>query len=178
MSTPRPFGCYVVRPVPLLLLLLLPLGCMFDMRIQQDDSEHDRMKLTTIHTDDAPKAIGPYSQAITAGNLLFCSGQIALDPKSGEMVGNTAADQAELVLKNLEAVLKAAGSDFDHVVRTTIFLADMGDFAAVNEVYGKRFPNHKPARATVAVKQLPKSALVEIDCIAVAAPRTEDTASR
>ncbi len=147
-----------------LALLVLP-GCMFDMRIQKDP-EHQNMKLTAVHAEDAPKAIGPYSQAIAAGNLLFCSGQIALDPQTGEMVGATAAEQAEQVMKNLEAVLAAAGSSFDQVVRTTIFLADMADFGTVNEVYGRHFPNHKPARATVAVRQLPKGALVEIDCIA------------
>ncbi len=92
--------------------------------------------------------------------------QIALDPKTGEMVGDDAPTQAKLVMKNLEAVLKAAGSSFDRVVRTTIFLADMNDFGAVNEIYGSHFPDHKPARATVAVKTLPKNALVEIDCIA------------
>jgi 2-iminobutanoate/2-iminopropanoate deaminase len=159
MSPFRLAGCLAV--------LLLPLGCIchdhVDHRIHAD---HRHMKLTTVHTDHAPKAIGPYSQAIAAGNLVFCSGQIALDPESGEMVGDTAAAQAELVMKNLKSVLQAAGSDFGNVVRTTIFLADMGDFGAVNEVYGRYFPDHKPARATVAVKQLPKSALVEIDCIA------------
>jgi 2-iminobutanoate/2-iminopropanoate deaminase len=124
------------------------------------------MKLETVHSADAPAAIGPYSQAIRAGNLLFCSGQIPLDPKTMQLVGNNAAEQAEQVMKNLEAVLKAGGAGFDKVARTTIFLADMNDFAAVNEVYGKRFATHKPARATVAVKTLPKGALVEIDCIA------------
>jgi len=100
--------------------------------------------------------------------MLYCSGQIALDPATMQMVGATAAEQAERVLQNLEAVLKAGGSSFDKVVRTTIYLVTMADFAAVNEVYGKRFPNHKPARATVAVKELPKQGLVEIDCIAIA----------
>ena len=124
------------------------------------------MKLEPVHTDKAPAAIGPYSQAVKAGNLLFCSGQIALDPKSMQMVGDTAAAQAEQVLKNLAAVLAGAGSSMQHVVRTTIFLTSMNDFAAVNEVYGRHFGNHKPARATVAVKELPKNGLVEIDCIA------------
>jgi 2-iminobutanoate/2-iminopropanoate deaminase len=126
------------------------------------------MKLETVHSAAAPAAIGPYSQAVKLGNLVFCSGQIALDPKSGQLVGTTAAQQAEQVMANLGAVLAAAGSGFDKVVRTTIFLASMSDFAAVNEVYGKRFPTHKPARATVAVKELPKGGLVEIDCIATA----------
>jgi 2-iminobutanoate/2-iminopropanoate deaminase len=124
------------------------------------------MKLDVISSPAAPAAIGPYSQAIRAGNLLFCSGQIPLDPKTMQMVGTTAAEQADQVLKNLAAVLTAGGASMGHVVRTTIFLASMGDFAAVNEVYGKHFGAHKPARATVAVKELPKGALVEIDCIA------------
>lgn len=124
------------------------------------------MKLDVISSPSAPAAIGPYSQAIRAGNLLFCSGQIPLDPKTMQMVGTTAAEQADQVLKNLAAVLTAGGASMGHVVRTTIFLASMGDFAAVNEVYGKHFGAHKPARATVAVKELPKGALVEIDCIA------------
>lgn len=122
--------------------------------------------LTVIHSDHAPAAIGPYSQAVKAGNLLFCSGQIPLDPKTMTLVGQNAAEQTEQVMKNLGAVLAAAGLAFENVVRTTIFLASMADFAAVNEVYGKRFTKHKPARATVAVKELPKGALVEIDCIA------------
>jgi len=124
------------------------------------------MKLDVISSPAAPAAKGPYSQAIRAGNLLFCSGQIPLDPKTMQMVGATAAEQADQVLKNLAAVLTAGGASMGHVVRTTIFLASMGDFAAVNEVYGKHFGAHKPARATVAVKELPKGALVEIDCIA------------
>jgi 2-iminobutanoate/2-iminopropanoate deaminase len=124
------------------------------------------MKLDVISSPAAPAAIGPYSQAIRAGNLLFCSGQIPLDPKTMQMVGATAAEQADQVLKNLAAVLTAGGASMGHVVRTTIFLASMSDFAAVNEVYGKHFGAHKPARATVAVKELPKGALVEIDCIA------------
>ena len=124
------------------------------------------MKLEPVHSDAAPAAIGPYSQAIRAGNLLFCSGQIALDPKTGQIVGTTAAAQAEQVMKNLAAVLAAGGASLASVARTTIFLASMDDFAAVNEVYAKHFGAHKPARATVAVKELPKGGLVEIDCIA------------
>ena len=126
------------------------------------------MKPEIVATGSAPAAIGPYSQAVKAGGMLYCSGQIALDPATMQMVGATAAEQAERVLQNLAAVLKAGGSSFDKVVRTTIYLVSMADFAAVNEVYGKRFPNHKPARATVAVKELPKQGLVEIDCIAIA----------
>jgi 2-iminobutanoate/2-iminopropanoate deaminase len=124
------------------------------------------MTLELIHSHDAPAAIGPYSQAQKVGHLLFCSGQIALDPKTMQMVGTTAAEQAEQVLKNLAAVLKAGGASMAQVARTTIFLTTMNDFAAVNEVYGRHFGDHKPARATIAVKELPKNGLVEIDCIA------------
>jgi 2-iminobutanoate/2-iminopropanoate deaminase len=124
------------------------------------------MNPEVVHTDQAPAAIGPYSQAVRLGNLLFCSGQIALDPQSGELVGTTAAEQVEQVLTNLAAVLEAGGSSMASVVRTTIFLADMADFAAVNAVYEKHFGDAKPSRATVAVRELPKSARVEIDCIA------------
>lgn len=125
------------------------------------------MKPEIVSTGSAPAAIGPYSQAVKAGGMVYCSGQIALDPATMQMVGATAAEQADRVLLNLEAVLRAAGSSFDKVVRTTIYLVSMADFGAVNEVYGKRFPSHKPARATVAVKELPKGGMVEIDCIAI-----------
>jgi len=119
-----------------------------------------------VKTDQAPAAIGPYSQAVASGGFLFCSGQIALDPKTGELVGTTAAEQALRVLANLKAVLEAGGSELGRVIKTTIFLADMADFAAVNEVYAAAFGDHRPARATVAVKALPKGALVEIDAVA------------
>ena len=124
------------------------------------------MTLETVHTDAAPAAIGPYSQAVKVGDLLFCSGQIPLDPKSMEMVGSTAAEQCEQVMNNLKNLLEGAGASLDKVARTTIFLTSMADFAAVNEVYARHFGDHKPARACVAVKELPKAALVEIDCIA------------
>jgi 2-iminobutanoate/2-iminopropanoate deaminase len=124
------------------------------------------MTLEPVHTDNAPAAIGPYSQAIKVGNLLFCSGQIPLDPATMEMVGSNASEQTEQVMKNMANVLEASGASLGHVARTTIFLATMADFAAVNEVYGRHFGDHRPARACVAVKQLPKDALVEIDCIA------------
>lgn len=124
------------------------------------------MTLEIVQTDNAPAAIGPYSQAIKVGNLLFCSGQIPLDPKTMEMVGSTAAEQAEQVMLNLSNLLEAAGASLGKVARTTIFLHSMSDFAAVNEVYGRHFGDHRPARACVAVKELPKGALVEIDCIA------------
>jgi 2-iminobutanoate/2-iminopropanoate deaminase len=130
------------------------------------------MKPEPVHTSDAPAAIGPYSQAQKIGNLLFCSGQIPLDPATMQMVGVDAPQQAEQVMKNLRAVLKAAGVDFGNVVRTTIYLVSMADFAAVNEVYGRHLGDHKPARATVAVKELPKGSLVEIDCIAALCRRS------
>ena len=124
------------------------------------------MKPEIVQTDAAPKAIGPYSQAVKFGNVVYCSGQISLDPATNQMVGATVAEQTERVMQNLSAVHSAAGSGFDRVLRCSIFLVSIGDFAAVNEVYGKRFTTHKPARATIAVKELPKGALVEIDCTA------------
>lgn len=124
------------------------------------------MKLVTVATERAPAAIGPYSQAIKAGNLLFCSGQIPLDPVTGEMITGDITAQTEQVMNNIAAVLLASGVGFDDVVKTTIFLVDMADFAAVNEVYGKCFINHKPARSTVAVKGLPRGAFIEIEVVA------------
>jgi len=126
------------------------------------------MKREVISTTAAPKAIGPYSQAIkTEGMFVFTSGQIALDPITGQMIGLTAAEQTEQVLKNLQAVLKAAGSSLGHVVKTTVFLQNMNDFAAVNEVYARFFPENPPARSAVAVAALPKGALVEIEAVAL-----------
>ncbi len=119
-----------------------------------------------IQTENAPAAIGPYSQAIKVGNFIYTSGQIALTPE-GEMRENDIEIQTEQVLSNLKNVLEAAGSSLDKVVKTTIFLADMDDFAKVNEIYAKFFGTHKPARSTVAVKTLPKNALVEIEAIAL-----------
>ena len=121
------------------------------------------MKITS--TPNAPAAIGPYSQAIAVNGFLYASGQIPLDPETGAMVGDDIKTQAERVMKNLAAVLEAAGTDFDHVLKTTCFLADMADFAAFNEVYGKYF-TEKPARSCVAAKALPKGALVEVEVIA------------
>jgi 2-iminobutanoate/2-iminopropanoate deaminase len=129
------------------------------------------MSIENVSTPDAPRAIGPYSQAIKVAGpakMVFCSGQIPLDAKSGEFVG--AGDvrlQTETVMKNLGAVLAAAGASFATVVKTTIFLTDLADFAAVNEIYGRHFPSRPPARATVQVAALPKGALVEIDAIAI-----------
>lgn len=121
-----------------------------------------------ISTDNAPGAIGPYSQAIKAGGMIFCSGQIPIDPATGEFVSQDVVEQTEQVLKNLSAVLEAAGSSLDKVVKTGVFLADMNDFAAMNEVYGRYFDTNKPARATVQAARLPRDARVEIDCIAIA----------
>ena len=118
-----------------------------------------------ISTTAAPAAVGPYSQAIKVGDMLFSSGQIALDPSTGSMVGTDIAGQAEQVMKNLQAVLTAAGYTFNDVVKTTCFLADMNDFAAFNAVYGKYF-TCKPARSCVAVRELPKGVLVEVETIA------------
>lgn len=118
-----------------------------------------------VSTNGAPKAIGPYSQAAKVGDLLFTSGQIALDPESGALVGANIAEQTERVMKNLLAVLEAAGSSVDNVIKTTCFLANIADFAAFNEVYGK-YMTSAPARSCVAVKDLPKGALVEVEVIA------------
>jgi 2-iminobutanoate/2-iminopropanoate deaminase len=120
-----------------------------------------------IATSRAPQAIGPYSQAVAVGGMIYTSGQIALTPE-GEMRENDITAQTEQVMRNLSAVLEAAGSSLQKVVKTTIFLADMEDFATVNAIYEKWFGDHKPARSTVAVKTLPKNALVEIECIALA----------
>lgn len=122
--------------------------------------------LQKISTDKAPAAIGPYSQGIIANNMLFASGQIPINPATGEIEGTDIAAQAELVMKNVGELLKAAGTDYTQVVKTTCFLADMGDFAAFNEVYAKYF-TEKPARSCVAVKTLPKNVLCEVEVIAV-----------
>jgi 2-iminobutanoate/2-iminopropanoate deaminase len=119
-----------------------------------------------IQTTGAPRAIGPYSQAIKTGNLVFCSGQIGLVPEAGKIVEGGIAAETERALMNLEAVLKEAGASLRHVVRTTVFLADMKDFEAMNEVYGKFFGDHRPARSTIQAGALPRGARVEIDVIA------------
>jgi 2-iminobutanoate/2-iminopropanoate deaminase len=121
-----------------------------------------------IQTDHAPKAIGPYSQAITANGFVFASGQIALDPKSMQIVEGGIIEQTERVMNNLKAVLEAAGSSFDRVVKTTVFLIDMNDFAEMNKVYGRFFGEVPPARSTVEVSRLPRGVRVEIDVIALA----------
>jgi 2-iminobutanoate/2-iminopropanoate deaminase len=121
---------------------------------------------TPVSTPAAPAAIGPYSQGIKSGGFVFLSGQVPLDPSTGELVQGDIVVQTERVLDNLAAVLKAAGATFENVVRTTIYLTDLGDFAKVNETYGKRFASAPPARATIQVSALPKGARVEIDAIA------------
>ena len=123
--------------------------------------------MTTIKTANAPEAIGPYAQAIEANGMIFCSGQLAINPKSGSIEVVGAAEQAMQVLLNLRAVLEAAGAGLHKVVKTTVFLTDMGDFPAVNKVYAEMFGSHAPARSTVQVARLPKSAKVEIEAIAV-----------
>ena len=121
-----------------------------------------------IQTDEAPAAIGPYSQAIKAGGFVFVSGQIPIDPQTGEFVAGGISEQTEQVLKNLSAVLEAAGSGLDRVVKTTVFLADMKEFSGMNEVYSKFFSGPPPARATVAAAGLPRDARVEIEAVALA----------
>lgn len=121
-----------------------------------------------IHTSEAPEAIGPYSQAVAYDGIVYCSGQIGLDPETGELVGDDVAAQTERVMDNLNAVLQDAGSGFDKVIKTTIFLDNMDDYSTVNEIYGKYFEKekHPPAREAVAVETLPKHCKVEISCIA------------
>lgn len=121
--------------------------------------------METIKTDKAPAAIGPYSQAVKSGNLVFCSGQIALKP-DGSLVEGGIEAQVEQIMENLMAVLETAGSALNKVLKTTVYLTDINDFAAMNEVYGRYFTDHKPARATVEVSRLPKGVKVEIDCVA------------
>ena len=123
-------------------------------------------ELKPVKTDGAPGAIGPYSQAISVDGWLFCSGQIPLDPETGELVGGDIGQQTDRVLRNLAAVLEAAGGSLDRVVKTTVFLADMGDFGGMNEVYARHFGDHRPARAAVAVRTLPKNVDVEIEAVA------------
>ncbi len=122
-----------------------------------------------ISTENAPGAIGPYSQAIKAGGMIFCSGQIPIDPATGNFVSDVVSEQTEQVLRNLSEVLAAAGASLNDVVKTTVFLVDMNDFAEMNEVYGRFFSENKPARATVQAARLPRDAKVEIECIALSA---------
>jgi len=124
------------------------------------------VKIKIIKSEKAPKAIGPYSQALEVDNFIFCSGQIGIDPKTGNLVEGV-ENQARQILENLKNILKEAGSSLDKVIKTTIFLTDINDFQKVNEIYGKYFSSHKPARSTVCVASLPKGALIEIEAIAL-----------
>jgi 2-iminobutanoate/2-iminopropanoate deaminase len=153
-------------PTPAWLIALTATACVTP---RPDSSPMTPRQIIT--TAQAPAAIGPYSQAVVHDGLVYCSGQIALDPKSGQLVKGDVKTQAKRVLDNLQAVLEAAGSGCEHALKCTIYLSDMGDFAAVNEVYAKYFPKQAPARATVGVASLPKGALVEIDCVAALAPK-------
>jgi 2-iminobutanoate/2-iminopropanoate deaminase len=125
------------------------------------------MSKTVVYSDKAPEPIGPYSQAIASGNMLFISGQIAIEKLSGKILTGSIEEESEQVMRNLAEVLKAGGMDFSNVVKSTIFLKNMGDFPKVNEVYGKSFPTQPPARETVEVSRLPKDVNVEISCIAI-----------
>ena len=127
----------------------------------------EQTKLIKTHTSDAPAAIGPYSQAIRCGQFVYTSGQVPLDPTSGEIVGSNIQAQTHRVLQNLQAVLKSAGTSLENVIKTTVFLASMNDFQAMNTVYTSYFGEHAPARSTVAVAELPRKALVEIECVAL-----------
>lgn len=136
------------------------------------------LQITAVQTDDAPGALGPYSQAVVADGWIFASGQIAIDPDTGNLVEGGAAEQADRVLKNLAAVLKAAGGSLETVVKTTVFLSDMALFGAMNTVYARHFGDHRPARATVAVAGLPKGVDVEIEVVArVGRSRGEDAST-
>lgn len=128
------------------------------------DKNYQDMKI--VQTEKAPKAIGPYSQAVVAGDLVFCSGQVGLDPASGELVGGGIEAETERALKNLAAVLEAAASDLTKVTSVNVYLKSMSDFNDMNKVYAASFGDHKPARVTVGVAELPKNALVEISCVA------------
>lgn len=125
------------------------------------------MRREPVKTTNAPAALGPYSQAIKVGEFVYASGQVAIDPSTGEFIGGGIAEQTDRVLKNLSAVLEAAGSSLDQVVKTLVFLADMDDFAAMNEVYARFFPADPPARSTVQAARLPKDARIEIEAVAV-----------
>lgn len=125
------------------------------------------MSMRRVEAPGAPKAVGPYSHAMVVGDLIFCSGQIPLDPVTGELVTGDIAAQTGRIIDNMVAVLTASGSALDQVVKTTVFLTDMGDFTAMNEVYAARFGDHRPARSTIAVAGLPKGARIEIECVAI-----------
>ena len=127
----------------------------------------EQTKLIKVRTSEAPAAIGPYSQAIRCGQFVYTSGQIPLDPATGEIVGTDIQTQTQRVLQNVQALLKGAGASLDSVIKTTVFLTNMNDFQAMNTVYASYFGNHTPARSTVAVAELPRKALIEIECVAL-----------
>jgi 2-iminobutanoate/2-iminopropanoate deaminase len=127
------------------------------------------MAISAVSTSGAPRAIGPYSQGIRAGGFLFTAGQVGFDPASGELVDGGISEQTERVLQNIRSILESAGADLSQVVKTTVFLVDMADFAAMNEVYARVFGDHRPARSTVAVAALPRGARVEIEAVAALA---------
>jgi putative endoribonuclease L-PSP len=128
--------------------------------------KHNKKKMKALHSDNAPKAVGPYSQAIEANGFVFASGQLPIDPATNAFVEGGVKEQTRQSLTNAQSVLKAAGLDLSHVIKTTVFLSDMADFAAMNEVYAEFFNEPYPARSAIAVKTLPKNALVEVECIA------------
>ena len=129
-------------------------------------STHYTLMKKIIQTSKAPAAIGPYSQAVVHENTIYCSGQLPLNPETMEIMGSTAAEQTKQVIENLKAVLEAAGTNLEKVLKCTIFVKNLNDFASINEIYGSYFPENPPARATVEVSRLPKDALVEIECVA------------
>jgi 2-iminobutanoate/2-iminopropanoate deaminase len=124
-------------------------------------------ELRSVSSEKAPKALGPYSQAIVTGDLVFCAGQVGLDPATGQVVSGDIKDQTRRCLDNLAAVLEAAGSSLDRVTKTTVFLTDLAEFTAMNEAYAERFGGHKPARSTIGIGALPRGARIEIECIAI-----------
>ena len=155
----------VLRPLALASVLVFAAD-EFARGADSKKTGQPRPAMKFVSTDDAPKAIGPYSQAVVEGGFLFASGQVPLDPKTGELVGGSIEQSTERVLDSLEAVLKAAGLTFADVVKTTVYLTKAEDFAPMNGVYGRRMGEHKPARSTVIVVALPRSAPMEIDLIA------------
>ncbi len=146
-------------------MVYLTLGLKF-VKNENGISNFTNMSKEIVVTKSAPSALGPYSQAVIHQGVIYCSGQIAIDPGSNEIIDGGISEQVEQVMKNLKAVLEAAESDMKRVLKCTIYLSDMSDFAVVNEVYGKYFDSEPPARETVAVKTLPKNVLVEISCVA------------
>ncbi len=148
----------------LAVIFIIPVSCQ---NMEKTDQDKTVLKKEIIKSPNAPKAIGPYSQAVKVGDMLFCSGQIAINPETGEYVKTDVKSEAKQVLENLKAVLNEAGMDFKDVVRATVFLKDINDYSAVNEVYASYFTEKPPARAAVQVGKLPKDVAVEISCIAV-----------